>query len=105
MNQSQIEPSLKSFLEGFKGFRRSTEGNRTQCSIRVSHKQLWLIAYRAKEITGSGFSCQGPLGTMPYPVSIPIGCWEDGSTVSAQGSENKINGPFWLKYTESFESI
>jgi len=53
MNQSQIEPSLKSFLEGFKGFRRSTEGNRSECSIRVSRKQLWLIAYRAKEITGA----------------------------------------------------
>lgn len=105
MNQSQIDPSLKSFLEGFKGFRRSTEGNRTQCSIRVSNKQLWLIAYRAKQTTGAGFSCQGPLGTMPYPVSIPIGRWEDGSIVSAEGSENKVNGPFWLKYTESFESI
>ena len=105
MNQSQINPSLKSFLEGFKGFRRRTEGNRTECSIRVSYKQLWLIAYRAKEITGAGFSCQGPFGTVSYPTSIPVGKWEDGSIVSAEGSENKVNGPFWLKYTESFESI
>ena len=97
----QINPALSTFLESFKGFRRDVVGNRTVCSIRVSKKQLWLVAYRAKEITGRGFCCEGPGGNVGYPASIPVGQWDDGSPAIAECDENKINGPFWIKYTES----
>jgi len=98
----QINPAFSAFLESFKGFRRTTEEGRTRCSIRINQKQLWLIAYRAQEATGRKFSCQGPGGTQPYPAAIPVGQWDDGSAVTAEATENKINGPFWIQYTESF---
>jgi len=98
-----INPELKKILESSKTFKRDivSEG-RVKCSIRVSKKQLWFFAYKSMELTGQRFLTEDATGGKGYPTAFLVGSWDDGSKHFAECNENKINGPFWIQYTESF---
>ena len=100
-----INPEIKKILESCSGFRRIEDSESSRCSIRVSLKQLWFIAYKSKESTRIPFSCDGLHGYAGHPTSIPIGRWFDDSAHFAKIASNSINGPFLITYTEWFESL
>ena len=98
-----INSELKKLLESSKGFKRDlVSDDRVICSIRASKKQLWFFAYKSKEITGENFTNESATGGKDYPTAFFIGSWDDGSKHFARCNENKINGYFWIEYTESF---
>lgn len=104
-HQVCINSEIKKMLESCSGFRRIEDSESSRCSIRVSLKQLWFLSYRAKELTGLPFSCDGLHGHVGYPTSIPIGNWFDDSVHFAKVEYSSVNGPYWISYTEWFESV
>ena len=107
--EANIHPEIKKLLDGPQGNakrRVARDSGIEQTWIRVSKKQLWFFAYRSKEITGERFNTENLMGDiMDYPTVFCIGHHEDGSRIWAEAQENRVDGPFWVRFTSARENI
>ena len=91
--------------KGKDSYLRLIDGGRVEIQIRMSLKQLWCLAFRSKEATGVRFSTRDERDNeCGHPTYIRIGTWPDGSPHFASAEANRINGPYWLRFTERMDA-
>lgn len=100
---AQIDKRLDDLFRGARGFKevtpniiREDDTYVSKASIRVSKKQLWFFAFKAKEVTGVGFECEHGAD---YPTRFLVGHWDEGSEVWAECTKNNVDGPYWIRYS------